>query len=400
MPSTQRLFLMGELLDAAPSVKLPTYAAERLAAEYLQNDGVHAGGTGLEPAAMRGVWTLRVRDSAVALFTTESVVAAAQRVIEEPGGAAGARFSLVPPGGAGFDEAVAAGALLPGWQVAFSLQDAVTVDEGSRRRTATYLWAGTLAIAVLAVAGLLLWQSFRRQMRLTRLRTDLVAAVSHELKTPLASMRLLVDSLLDDEELDRRKTRDYLRMMAGENARLSRLIEHFLTFARIERHRQRFTLSEVRPAAIVDAAVAVVRERFDASGTSFDVRVAPDLPLLHGDEDALVTVLLNLLDNAYTYTGPEKRIALHAYSDAGRIVFEVADNGIGIAPRDQKRVFRRFYQVDQSLSREHGGCGLGLSIVDFIVRAHGGAVAVESGLGAGSRFRVSLPWRRPQGAAA
>jgi signal transduction histidine kinase len=284
--------------------------------------------------------------------------------------------------------------------VAFSLQDAVTVDEGSRRRTATYLWAGTLAIAVLAVAGLLLWQSFRRQMRLTRLRTDLVAAVSHELKTPLASMRLLVDSLLDDEELDRRKTRDYLRMMAGENARLSRLIEHFLTFARIERHRQRFTLSEVRPAAIVDAAVAVVRERFDASGTSFDVRVAPDLPLLHGDEDALVTVLLNLLDNAYTYTGPEKRIALHAYSDAGRIVFEVADNGIGIAPRDQKRVFRRFYQVDQSLSREHGGCGLGLSIVDFIVRAHGGAVAVESGLGAGSRFRVSLPWRRPQGAAA
>ncbi len=109
------------------------------------------------------------------------------------------------------------------------------------------------------------------------------------------------------------------------------------------------------------------------------------------DEDALVTVLLNLLDNAYKYTPAEKRIGLRAFSDNGGVVFAVEDNGIGIAPREQKRIFRRFYQVDRRLAREAGGCGLGLSIVEFILRAHGGTVQVKSQPGKGSTFSVVLP---------
>jgi signal transduction histidine kinase len=105
-----------------------------------------------------------------------------------------------------------------------------------------------------------------------------------------------------------------------------------------------------------------------------------------------VTVLLNLLDNAYKFTGDEKRIRLRASGDGnGHVIFAVEDNGIGIAPREQKKIFRRFYQVDRRLSRAAGGCGLGLSIVDFIVRAHGGEVTIESRPGSGSVFRVSLP---------
>jgi len=87
-----------------------------------------------------------------------------------------------------------------------------------------------------------------------------------------------------------------------------------------------------------------------------------------------VTVLLNLLDNAYKYTPTDRRVSVRVYHEPGHVVFAVEDNGIGIASRDQKRIFRRFYQVDQSLARETGGCGLGLSIVDFIVHAHGGKV--------------------------
>jgi signal transduction histidine kinase len=123
------------------------------------------------------------------------------------------------------------------------------------------------------------------------------------------------------------------------------------------------------------------------------VETDPDLPSLYADEDALVTVLLNLLDNAYKYTLTEKRISLRAYRDGQALVFAVKDNGIGIAPREQKRIFRKFYQVDQRLARETGGCGLGLSIVDYIVRAHGGSVRVQSRAGAGSTFLVSLPCR-------
>jgi two-component system phosphate regulon sensor histidine kinase PhoR len=103
-------------------------------------------------------------------------------------------------------------------------------------------------------------------------------------------------------------------------------------------------------------------------------------------------VLLNLLDNAYKYTREEKRISVCVSRENGHVVFAVKDNGIGIAPREQKRIFRRFYQVDRRLARQAGGCGLGLSIVDFIVRAHGGRVNVESHPGTGSTFRVLLPY--------
>ncbi|HEX5108470.1 MAG TPA: HAMP domain-containing sensor histidine kinase [Vicinamibacterales bacterium] len=393
LPSAQRLFLMSELSDIAPSTALPTLPAERLATQFLEADGKRPNGLALEASSLPGLWKLRVHDDAVALFTTETVAAMARPILEEPRAGSDATFAIVPPGTIAGGEAIAASPLLPGWQIAFSLSDAQALQKGSREQMTTYLWSGTVAISFLTVAGLLLWQSFQRQLRLTRLRTDLVAAVSHELKTPLASMRLLVDSLLDDEELDRRKTRDYLQLIAGENARLTRLIEHFLTFSRIERNRHRLVFAEVQPAAVVRSAVNLVRERFEASRADFQVDVVPDLPPLYGDEDALVTVLLNLLENAHNYTRADKRIALHAYREADRVVFEVKDNGIGIAPRDQKRVFKRFYQVDRRLARETGGCGLGLSIVDFIVRAHGGAVALRSQMGVGSSFSVSIPCR-------
>src|SRR5208282_4392808 len=112
-------------------------------------------------------------------------------------------------------------------------------------------WAGALVIGAMSLMGLVAGNIFRRQMRLARLKTDLVAAVSHELKTPLASMRLLVDSLLEDVHLDPVKTREYLRLIAGENDRLTRLIENFLTFSRIERNRQHFKFAPVQPDAVI-----------------------------------------------------------------------------------------------------------------------------------------------------
>jgi signal transduction histidine kinase len=131
----------------------------------------------------------------------------------------GATFSLIPPGAKAQGELIAAGAGLPGWQVALTLHGRA-LEEAARRRKAAYLWVGYIVIAGLCAMGLVLAQVFRRQIRLARLKTDLVAAVSHELKTPLASMRLLVDSLLEDQELDPLKTREYLALIAGENLRL------------------------------------------------------------------------------------------------------------------------------------------------------------------------------------
>ena len=395
MPSAQRLFLMDELRALLPAPEcpaLPAYAAELLAAQFLDAESPAPGDRKLQPTRLRGVWKFASPDGRViALYRTGTVLAAMRGVLDQPTTPRSARFAMLPPGEPDKGEAIAAGPMLPGWRIAFSLLDTKPFDEAARGRMVSYLWAGFLVVAAMAVTGGLVGRSLRRQWRLARLKTDLVAAVSHELKTPLASMRLLVDSLLEDEKLDPEKTRDYLDLISGENQRLSRLIENFLTFSRIERNRQRFEFGETRPEDVVRAAVHAMRERLQPPACRLDVDIAPDLPPLQADEDALVTALRNLLDNACKYKPADRRISVRVYAEDGRVVFAVKDNGIGIAARDRKRIFRRFYQVDRSLAREAGGCGLGLSIVESIIRAHGGSASVESEPGAGSTFRLALP---------
>ncbi len=159
----------------------------------------------------------------------------------------------------------------------------------------------------------------------------------------------------------------------------------------MERNKHAFEFAEVRAADVIDAAVEVVRERFHAPECRFDVEVAPDLPPIDADADAMVTVLLNLLDNAYKYSPDEKHVVLRAYAQDGSVCLEVEDNGIGLSRAASKKVFRRFYQVDRRVSRETGGVGLGLSIVQFIVTAHGGTVGVTSRPEQGSKFTVTVP---------
>lgn len=395
MPSAQRLFLMDELRALAPDIAaFPTYEAEQLAARFLESGTMRLGGSALERAGVPGLWKLASTDGrVVALYRTGSVLSATSSLFDEQNRPATVKFALNAPGATNAGEAISAGAILPGWQISFSVLNTQPFDEAARSRRVAYLWAGYLAVALIIATGLVIGQSFRRQWRLARLKSDSVATVSHELKTPLASMRLLVDSLLEQTEPDPGKTREYLELIAGENVRLTRLIGNFLTFSRMERNRQRFDFADTQPSDVIQSALVAMRERLQSPGCRLDVDVSPDLPALHADSDALTTVLLNLLDNACKYTPDDKRISLRAYTANGHVVFAVKDNGIGITSRDRKRIFRRFYQVDRRLSRETGGCGLGLSIVEFIVRAHGGTVSVESQPGAGSTFSVRLPSR-------
>jgi signal transduction histidine kinase len=395
MLSGQRLFLMEEMRGLAPeAASFPSYPAELLAEQFLEEERARPGDSALEPSGLRDVWKLTSPDRrVVALYRSATVASLTNQMLAGQSPPHSVRFTVVPPGAPGAGEAVAAGAMLPGWQISFALLDARPLEEAARRRTAAYVWLGCAVVAGLVMVGVFAGQYFRRQVRLNRLKSDLLATVSHELKTPLASVRLLVETLLEDEHPTAVKTREYLSLIAGENLRLIRLVENFLTFSRTERNRQRFEFAETSPAAVVDSALAALRERLQAPGCHLEVELSPDLPPVHADPDALTTVLLNLLDNACKYTPAEKRIRLRAYRQNGRVVFAVEDNGIGIATRDQKRIFRRFCQVDRRLAHETGGCGLGLSIVESIVRAHGGEVEVESRPGAGSVFRVWLPCR-------
>jgi signal transduction histidine kinase len=396
MLSAQRLFLMEELHTLAPqAANFPWFAAESLAEQFVEAEHVRPGDPVLERSGLAGVWRLTSPNHRViALYRSATVASLMNSMLAEPGSSRSVRFTVIPPGVSGEGEDISAGAMLPGWQISFALLDTRPQEEAARRRTAAYVWLACAVVAATVLAGVFAGQLFRRQARLHRLKTDLLAAVSHELKTPLASMRLLLETLLEDGQPDAVKTREYLKLIAGENLRLTRLVENFLTFSRIERNRQHFDFTDTCPAAVVESAMAAMGERLQAHGCHVELEMQPGLPPILADRDALTTVLVNLLDNACKYTPAEKRIRVRAYRENGILAFDVQDNGIGISPRDRKRIFRRFYQVDRRLARETGGCGLGLSIVEFIVHAHGGEVRVESRPGAGSTFRVCLPCRQ------
>lgn len=280
---------------------------------------------------------------------------------------------------------------LPGWRIAARLRNPAEWDAAAQRQVSVYLWIGLLMVTAITIMGILAARALMREMRLARLKNDLLASVTHELKTPLASTRLLVDTLLEAPHVSDPMTREYLEMIARENRRLGSLIENFLAFSRMERNKFSLDCAAVSPARIVRQAAEAVREKFALDGCEFIVECADDLPDVRADADSLATALINLLENAFKYSGSSKRIRLAARCRDGRVLFQVEDNGIGIRSSELKKIFRRFYQVDRSLSRSAGGCGLGLSIVEFIVRAHAAEITVESQAGRGSTFTISMP---------
>ncbi len=279
----------------------------------------------------------------------------------------------------------------PSWKAELYFEGGDVFEKAAKRQIAVYIWTGGLVILFVLSAALLAMRAVGRQIRLNRMKNDFMATVSHELKTPLASMRVLVDTLLEGNIRDEAQGREYLRLTARENERLSRMIDNFLTFSRMERNKKAFMMADAHPAAMVKEAVESLRTKHAAEQCHLTIEMSEGLPEIQADHDAMVTVLVNLLDNACKYTTENKKVSLKVFAENGFVCFAVSDNGIGIARRHLRKIFDSFYQVDSSLARKAEGCGLGLSIVKFIVDAHKGRVAVESKVGAGSVFTVRLP---------
>ena len=342
-----------------------------------------------------GVWALSSDDRRlIALYRTGRLEAMMHDFLHQVE-IKGVAFIAIPPGEPANGEAIAAGPWLPGWQLTYvPVETDAPVSDLTRRRT-IYVAVALGGVALIVLIGTAVGAGLRRHLRLARLKTDLVAAASHELRTPLASTAVLVDGLLADPQLNPVKTREYLQLIAAENTRLSRLVENFLTFASVDRGGLRLVFGPADPCAIVRAAVDSVGPRV-SDPDAVRVDVPADLPRLVADSDALRGALVNLLDNALKYTSGDKRIVVRAQADgADHVRFEVSDNGIGISAREQRRIFRRFHRVDERLSRQTGGVGLGLSIVEAIAHAHGGSVSVKSAPGAGSTFALRLPCLPP-----
>ncbi len=253
-------------------------------------------------------------------------------------------------------------------------------------------------IALIAIlAGVLLGATFIsvryivRQIELVQAKSSFVSNITHELKTPIAVIKLAVETI----EMGRFRTdgeRDkYLRTIQRESDKLARLVNNILDFARLESGQQALRLGPVDVHDVISTALESFRLRLEDEGFEWRVDCPERVPLLKADALALQHCVLNLLDNAVKYSRERKEVRLIVRQRDGWVSIAVSDRGIGIAAEDQKRIFEKFARVEAGLVHTVKGAGLGLSLVDQIVRAHHGRVEVASTPGEGSIFTLILP---------
>ena len=250
---------------------------------------------------------------------------------------------------------------------------------------------GGVMIVLFGAIGLAI-QAASRQLKLSQMKSDFVSNVSHELRTPLASIRVFGEYMRLGRVSTDEKIREYGEYIEAESRRLTQLINNILDFSKIESAQKKYNFVATDVLALshdtVCAFAMPLREKgYDVSFTAS----ASTLPPLTLDKDAIAQVLMNLLDNAVKYSNGERRVEV-AVDDAGEHVrIAVRDHGIGIAPSEQKKIFEKFYRVSSGLVHDVKGSGLGLAIVSHVVKAHGGAVDVQSAPGQGSTFTILLP---------
>jgi two-component system phosphate regulon sensor histidine kinase PhoR len=242
-----------------------------------------------------------------------------------------------------------------------------------------------------SVCAVLVFHDITEIKRLERVRKDFVANVSHELRTPLTSIKGYIEALLDGAKDDSQRCLEFLQILQKHTDRLSNLIADLLALSQIESGQYQWKRDEIKVQELVERVTSMLRPIAERKNQQVSVRVAPDTGSLVGDGDKLTQVMINLLDNAIKYTPEGGKITLETKQAGDTLEIAVSDTGLGIPSKDLPRIFERFYRVDQARSRELGGTGLGLSIVKHIVEAHGGKISVESELGKGSRFILSLP---------
>jgi two-component system phosphate regulon sensor histidine kinase PhoR len=229
--------------------------------------------------------------------------------------------------------------------------------------------------------------------KLERIRRDFVANVSHELKTPLTSIKGYVETLLTGALHDEQNNVRFLEKIDAHVSRLTDLVQDLLSLASIEAREGKLTPGPVDWSPIVDGAIRRHEEAFDRKLLTRSV--VGHCPTVLGEAEGMTQVVDNLLDNAIKYTPEGGAVCIRLSANDAQGHLEVEDTGIGIPEEDRQRIFERFYRVDKARSRELGGTGLGLSIVKHFVHAMNGGVHVESQVGRGSRFVVSLPLARP-----
>jgi signal transduction histidine kinase len=409
MLARQRLTLMEGFRQNMPdATELPNMRAEELALELLKAEesqqsllSAHdsakdskalppVGGQGLAESAVPRLLIYQARRGTYLLLLEREAVLRELNELITPLQSLGRKARLVAPGVSETEVAEAdnvvieVGNSMPGW----SLRMKASKELGGIDRVRRYGLAGVGCVLLLGVLTFLAARVIQRHLQKAQLQHELAATVSHELKTPLASMRLLVESLLEDKVLDAEKAREYLGLMGQENRRLSRLVENFLTLAKLERKGAKVGLVPVSPSWVAEAVTRSYGEGL--AQNRLQLELSKEVPNVLADPDLLVVAVGNLVDNAHKYSQPPSAVHLRVRREGKWVLFEVRDHGAGMTQAEQERIWQPFERLEQHQHSVHG-CGLGLAIVRRIVDSARGKLTVKSEQGQGSCFSVVLP---------
>lgn len=290
------------------------------------------------------------------------------------------------------------GEALPHWEIAVYLVNPDKLNQTARTLAFTLSLMIVILLFAIGIGGWLIVADTRRQLAVARQKTDFVSNVSHELKTPLTSIRMFSELLSSGRVLEETKQRSYLQIIATEAARLTRLINNVLDFARIERGEKKYDFQDCDLVTLVNETVANYRPHLEAGGFTLDYEPTGKHPVIRADRDAISQVLLNLLSNAEKYGAGRKAIVVETRIESSPrsvIRIRVLDRGNGVPRGAEEKIFEQFYRAHDSLSSGIQGSGLGLTLARQIARAHGGDITHAPRDGGGSVFTLELPIPTP-----
>jgi len=276
--------------------------------------------------------------------------------------------------------------LPPGYVLLFEVHPAEALDQDLAAAEERLGWTlGVMGFVVL-LGSLFLWRAVQAESRLAARKAEFVSTVSHELRTPLTSIRMYADMLKEGWVKDEGAARDYFALIAAESERLARLVNNVLDFSRIERGKKTFEMRAGDPAPVVREAAETLRPYLREKGLALEIDVPETLPQATFDRDALVQILVNLIDNASRHGKEEVRVEAAARN--GAVVLRVLDRGPGVPAADRERIFDPFTRGSNAAG---GGSGLGLALVRHYAEAHHGRVEVTDREGGGAVFSLVLP---------
>ncbi|MBC8180705.1 hypothetical protein H8E88_06225 [candidate division KSB1 bacterium] len=280
----------------------------------------------------------------------------------------------------------------PPWSIELYQKDAKLFEQILNLRRSIYFYILILVAGILGCGLVLTSYSINREIELAQLKSDFVSTISHDLRSPLTSIRQMAEMLKTGRVPTNKRRQKYYEVIVDQSEKLSLLINNILDSSKMEEKKRGFDFEVVNFRKLLFDILSIIKQRVQHEGYTLKTEIDKSLPEIEVDRSAVSQVIANLVDNAIKFSNENKKINVRSFAESDYVVVEIQDFGIGIKKDDINKIFNRFYRSgDESVRSRIKGSGLGLTLVKQIIDAHRGQVFVESAVGRGSTFKIKIP---------